>query len=105
MVWTEGNGDALQVPVSSATKACYDRVEGTWEMTLRPPVIDAWDAVASRHDGGVCVAAGMPEVADAPIRSHGDAIRLLRMSDSVIRSVSLRQILREHTIREEMEDQ
>jgi hypothetical protein len=79
--------------------------KGTWEMTLRDPVIEAWDAVALRHGGGACVAVGKLVVADAPIRSHGDAIRLLGLSRSVIRPVSLRQILREHTIRKEMEDQ
>ncbi|KAF1984549.1 hypothetical protein K402DRAFT_455721 [Aulographum hederae CBS 113979] len=79
--------------------------KGTWEMTLRDPVIEAWDAVASRHGGGACVADGKLVAADPPIRSHGDAIRLLGLSNSVIRPVSLRQILREHTIRKDREDQ
>lgn len=79
--------------------------KGTWEMTLRDPVIEAWDDVALRHGGEACIVVGELVVADAPIRSHADAIRLLGLSRSVIRPVSLRQILREHTIREEMEHQ
>jgi hypothetical protein len=79
--------------------------KGTWEMTLRDPVIEAWDAVALRHSGRACVTIGKLVVTATPIRSHGDAIRLLGLSKIVIRPVSLRQILRENTIREEMEDQ
>ena len=79
--------------------------KGTWELTLRDPIIEAWDAVALRHSGRACVTVGKLVVTATPIRSHGDAIRLLGLSKMVIRPVSLRQILRENTIREEMEDQ
>ncbi|KAE9970578.1 hypothetical protein EG328_006177 [Venturia inaequalis] len=78
--------------------------KGTWEMTLRDPIIEAWDAVALRHSNRACVTIGELVVTATPIRSHGDAIRLLGLSEMVIRPVSLRQILREDTIREEMQD-
>lgn len=74
--------------------------KGTWELTLSDPIIEAWDAVALKHSGRACVTSGKLVGTATPIRSHGDAIRLLDLSEKVIRPVSLRQILRENTIRE-----
>jgi len=61
-------------------------------------VIQAWDSVAlSRGQGHVIV----KELLDAGcVKSHGDAIRHLKLSRPVIRPVSLRQIQMEHIIRE-----
>lgn len=72
---------------------------GTWELTLRPLVIQAWDSVALRHGGqGHVIVKELLDV-DA-VKSHGDAIHHLKLSRSVIRPVSLRQIQMEHLIRE-----
>ncbi|PVH74316.1 hypothetical protein DL98DRAFT_604817 [Cadophora sp. DSE1049] len=77
---------------------------GTWDLTLRPLVIQAWDAVAMRHRGqGLII---VKELLDAGVcvKSHGDAIRLLKLSRPVIRPVSLRQIQMEHMIREGLQN-
>ncbi|KAG4443072.1 hypothetical protein IFR05_001398 [Cadophora sp. M221] len=71
---------------------------GTWELSLRAPVAQAWDAVALRHGGQGCVV--VKEVLDdgVCVMSHGDAIGLLKLSRPVVRPVSLRQIKMEHLI-------
>ncbi|KAM3071251.1 hypothetical protein ACMFMG_008842 [Clarireedia jacksonii] len=65
---------------------------GTWGLTLRPLVIQAWDSVAQRHRGEGHII--VKELLDtgACVKSHGDAIRYLKLSRPVIRPVSLRQI-------------
>jgi len=73
---------------------------GTWELTLRPLVIQAWDSVALRHRGQGHVIVKELLDAGACVKSHGDAIRHLKLSRPVIRPVSLRQIQMEHIIRE-----
>ncbi|TVY38287.1 hypothetical protein LOCC1_G007043 [Lachnellula occidentalis] len=66
-------------------------LRGTWVLTLGPLVIQAWDSVALRHRGQGHVV--VKELLDgACIKSHGDAIRHLKISRPVIRPVSLRQI-------------
>ncbi|KAF4464872.1 hypothetical protein FALBO_8304 [Fusarium albosuccineum] len=70
---------------------------GTWEFILQPSVIQAWQAVAVKHQdiGPVFV----DEVLDRDtVKSHGDAIHYLELSGSVIRPVSLQQIRIEHQI-------
>jgi hypothetical protein len=73
---------------------------GTWELTLRPLVIQAWDSVALRHGGQGHVIVKELLDAGARVKSHGDAIRHLKLSRPVIRPISLRQIQLEHMIRE-----
>ncbi|KAI3325472.1 hypothetical protein HD806DRAFT_552748 [Xylariaceae sp. AK1471] len=51
---------------------------GTWELTMEPSIIQAWEAV-ERLD-------------EAAIKSHGDAIHYLMLSSNVIRPISLQQI-------------
>jgi len=72
----------------------------TWEFALRPPVIQAWEAVSLKHHGRGSVI--VKELLDAGtvVKSHGDAIHHLKLLTLVIRPVSLRQILTEHRIRE-----
>lgn len=75
--------------------------KGTWDFALRPPVIQAWEAVALVHRslGSVIV----KELLDPTIvRCHGDAIYHLKLLISVIRPVSLWQTQMEHRIREGM---
>ena len=80
-------------------------LRGTWELTLRPNVIQAWDSVTLRHYGQGHVI--VKELLDAGtcVKSHGDAIRYLKLSRPVIRPVSLRQIQMEHIIREGVQSQ
>ncbi|PQE03627.1 Oxoglutarate iron-dependent oxygenase protein [Rutstroemia sp. NJR-2017a BBW] len=53
---------------------------GTWELTLRPLVIQAWDSVALMHDcDGHLIVKELLE-AGICIKSHGDAISRLKLS-------------------------
>lgn len=64
---------------------------GIWELTFRPFLIQAWDAIALGHDAEGLVV--VEDLIDADcIKSHGDARQLLKPSRPVIRPVSLRQI-------------
>lgn len=73
----------------------------TWQFALRPPVVQAWEAVAqTRYSHGYTVI--QEELLDnsTVIKSHGDAIHHLKLLSPVIRPISLRQIQMEHRIRE-----
>ncbi|KAL2832168.1 hypothetical protein BDW59DRAFT_157626 [Aspergillus cavernicola] len=71
---------------------------GTWEFTLRPPVAQAWEAVALKHHGHGSVIVRELLDAGAVVKSHGDAIHHLKLLNPVIRPVSLQQIQMEHRI-------
>ncbi|RHZ45012.1 uncharacterized protein CDV56_100434 [Aspergillus thermomutatus] len=73
---------------------------GTWEFTLRPPVVQAWEAVALEHCGHRSIII-VKELLDAGVvvKSHGDAIHHLKLLNPVIRPLSLQQIQMEHRIR------
>ncbi|KAL7972728.1 hypothetical protein HDV63DRAFT_393303 [Trichoderma sp. SZMC 28014] len=69
----------------------------TWRMSIQPRVIEAWErAVHSRggYPGGVDVAY---ETVSEHITSHADAIVSLKLSETVIRPISLQQIKREQS--------
>ncbi|KAJ0108044.1 hypothetical protein J7T55_007162 [Diaporthe amygdali] len=70
---------------------------GTWELTLQPDVIQAWEAVIRRHCRGEFYA--VTELLDSrTVKSVGDSIHDLRLSAQVIRPVSLIQIRVENEI-------
>ncbi|TEY62241.1 hypothetical protein BOTCAL_0165g00010 [Botryotinia calthae] len=72
--------------------------KGTWELNLRPLVIQAWDSVSWKHCGeGIVIIKELLDISD-DIKSHGDAIHYLELSKPVVRPVSLRQIQMKHTI-------
>ncbi|KAL3419964.1 hypothetical protein PVAG01_08463 [Phlyctema vagabunda] len=73
---------------------------GTWELTLRPLVLQAWDSVVLSHGGEGHVVVKELLVAGTCIKSHADAICQLKLSRPVIRSVSLRQIQTEQEFHE-----
>jgi hypothetical protein len=76
---------------------------GTWEISLQPPVIQAWNSVALRHRGqGLVITMELLD-ADVDVNSHGDAICHLKLSSAVIRPVSLRQIQMEHILRQKVQ--
>ena len=69
---------------------------GTWDLPpLEPHVLKAWQAVASERVD--CKLQVVTEILDANvvITSHGDAIRYLRLLNTVVHPVSLWQIQKE----------
>ena len=68
---------------------------GNWILPLEPLVNQSWEAVARSHAG--CNFQTFVDVLDAQhvIRSHGDAIQFLELSDDVVHPVSLWQINKE----------
>lgn len=65
----------------------------TWELTLEPWLIRAWEAVVHHRYGESWSLGVVQERLDAAaIKSHGDAVPCLRLSGQVIRPVSLQQI-------------
>lgn len=107
-IWNGAKGLAMLFKYQRAERGrpAVITCRGTWELALRPPVIQAWNSVALRHRGdqGPVIA---KELLDAGVcvKSHGDAIRHLKLSKSVIRPVSLWQIQTEHMIRERVQIQ
>ncbi|TQN68103.1 hypothetical protein CSHISOI_07393, partial [Colletotrichum shisoi] len=70
---------------------------GTWDYALHPSVIRAWDAVALKHRANGCVT--VKKLLDVGVvRSHGDAIYYLNLSNTVIRPLSLQKIRLEQSI-------
>ncbi|PTB78004.1 hypothetical protein M440DRAFT_1420184 [Trichoderma longibrachiatum ATCC 18648] len=74
-------------------------IRGTWELTLHPAVVHAWEAVARRHCCYGC-AIERESLDAAAITSYGDAVHYLRLSNPVIRPISLEQIRMEQRIRD-----
>lgn len=64
---------------------------GTWQLSMEPSSIQAWEAVIDQYDD--CRLNWVQEHLDeAAIKSHGDAIHHLMLSGPVIRPISLQQI-------------
>lgn len=69
----------------------------TWDSTLQPHVLEAWQEVAQKYGSrGLVVREQLLETAD--IESHGDAIHYLELSGQVVRPISLQQIRTEHKV-------
>ncbi|KAI1119204.1 hypothetical protein F5Y14DRAFT_125445 [Nemania sp. NC0429] len=64
----------------------------TWELTMEPSTIQAWKAVANQHGGRWRLDLVRERLDEAAIKSHGDAIHYLMLTNQVIRPVSLQQI-------------
>lgn len=62
----------------------------TWELTMEPSLIRAWEAVV--HQYGWSLNLVQQRLDEAAIKSHGDAIHYLMLSGQVIRPISLQQI-------------
>lgn len=65
--------------------------KGTWDLILQPSVVEAWGAVTTRG-GGFELGVVYEKLNGATIRSHGDAIVELKVSERVVRPISLQQI-------------
>lgn len=70
----------------------------SWEFALLPSVVPAWQGVA--HTYGARELVVRKELLDvrADIKSHGDAIHYLKLSNPVVRPISLQQIRTEHKV-------
>ena len=68
---------------------------GTWDVPLEPRVLEVWRAVATKRLE--CKLQVVTEILDANVvvRSYGDAIRHLRLLNTVVHPVSLWQIQKE----------
>lgn len=102
-IWTGGKGSAalFRYEAASGSVPATITCRGTWELPLQPVAIDAWEAVAQRNDRDHRIVVVIELLGlDAVLKSHGDAVNHLGLSIPVVRPVSLRQILREHRMRE-----
>lgn len=65
--------------------------KGTWGLILQPSVVEAWEAVTTRR-GGFRLDILYETLDSDTIQSHGDAIVRLKVSERVVRPISLQQI-------------
>lgn len=84
----------FQYKAARDTKQATITWRGTWNLHIGAPVIEAWEAVA-RQFGGWRLDFARDRLDAADIKSHGDAIRNLKLSCQIIRPISLEQILTE----------
>lgn len=71
----------------------------TWDFTLLPLVIPAWEGLAHKHNTGeLIVRKELLNIRHTDIKSHGDAIYYLKLSHPVVRPISLQQIRTENKI-------
>lgn len=90
-----GYAGVFQYQISESDRAAKITWRGTWDVPLEPRVVKAWQAVVfKRVDCKLQVVTEMLD-ADVVITSYGDAIRHLRLLNTVIHPVSLWQIQRE----------
>lgn len=100
-IWNGREGFAMlfRYQLGEEVRPAVITCRGTWELKLQPPVVRAWEAVVLKYRGhGPLIVKELLDV-DA-VKSHADAIDLLKLLNQVIRPVSLRQIRMEHRIRE-----
>lgn len=85
----------FQYQISESDRTAKITWRSTWDLPLEPRVLKAWQAVASERVD--CKLQIVTEILDANvvITSHGDAIRYLRLLNTVIHPVSLWQIQKE----------
>ena len=75
---------------------------GTWKLTMKPSIIQAWEAVVHQYD---CWRLNLVQerLDEAAVKSHGDAIHYLMLSSQVIQPISLQQIRIEQKVLEGVE--
>ena len=90
-----GSAGVFQYQISESDWTAKITWRGTWDLPLEPHVLKAWQTVASERVG--CKLQVFTEILDANIviTSHGDAIRYLRLLNTVVHPVSLWQIQKE----------
>ena len=90
-----GFAGVFQYQISESDRTAKVTWRGTWDLPLEPRVMKAWQAVASERVD--CKLQVVTEILDASvvITSHGDAIRYLRLLNTVVHPVTLWQIQKE----------
>ncbi|CAD6586272.1 MAG: hypothetical protein ASARMPRED_002491 [Alectoria sarmentosa] len=90
-----GFAGVFQYQIFESDRTAKITWRGTWDLPLAPHVLKAWQAVASERVG--CKLQVGTEILDANvvITSHGDAIRYLRLLNTVVHPVSLWQMQKE----------
>ena len=90
-----GFAGVFQYQISESDRTAMFTWRGTWNLPLEPHVLSAWEAVASERVD--CKLRVVTEILDANvvITSHGDAIRYLKLLNTVVHPVSLWQIQKE----------
>ncbi|PLN80792.1 hypothetical protein BDW42DRAFT_194164 [Aspergillus taichungensis] len=100
-IWNGQEGFAMffRYQLTGQDKPAVPTWRGTWGLTLRSAVVEAWEVVALSRCGRRLVFAA--ELLDAGVvGSLGDAILHLGFLNPVVRPVSLRQIRMEYRARE-----
>ena len=84
-----GFAGVFQYQIFESDRTAKIAWRGTWDLPLEPRVLKAWQAVASERVD--CKFQVFTEILDANvvITSHGDAIRYLRLLNTVLHPVSL----------------
>lgn len=102
-LWNGRNGLAglFQYKAARDTRQATTTWRGTWNLNIGTPVIKVWEAVPRL--GGSRFNVARDRLGAADIKSHGDAIRELKLSCQIIRPVSLEQILTEQKFLEGLE--
>lgn len=96
-IWNGRRGLAalFQYQAFRGTQHAIITWRGTWDFTLEPSTIQAWEAVTHHQYSGWKLDVIHERLSEADIKSHGDAIHYLKLSGQVVRPISLQQILRE----------
>ena len=93
MIWTGREGLAMLFRYQVIGGRAELTTRETWKFSLRPSVVQAWEATTQRHNeyGSLLV---IEELLDPGVlvKSHGDAIHHLKLLNPVVRPISLRQI-------------
>lgn len=92
----------FQYKAARDTKQATITWRGTWNLNIGTPLVEAWEAVAHQF-GGCMLNFARDRLNAADIKSHGDAIRHLKLSCQIIRPISLEQILTEQMFLEGLE--
>jgi hypothetical protein len=100
-IWNGSEGLAMLFRYKRAPARAMAEItiRGTWELSLHPGVVNAWQAAAGRHCCYGCTIE-RESLDAAAVTSYADAIHLLRLSHPVIRPISLEQIRMEQRIRD-----
>lgn len=92
-IWNgrEGLAALFKYQLLKEHRAAIITWKGTWSLMLQPSVVETWGAVTTRR-GGFELGVVYEKLDGATIRSHGDAIVELKVSERVVRPISLQQI-------------
>ncbi|KAM0449493.1 hypothetical protein ACHAO4_007511 [Trichoderma viride] len=96
-IWNGRRGLAALFKYQASRSTQYATItwRGTWDFTMEPSTIQAWEAVIHHQYSGWRLNLVQERLNEADVKSHGDAIHYLKLSDQVVQPVSLQQIRRE----------